>query len=155
MAHRIIQNEADLAALGTVFANMKLPFTVQWVQGRDRSHDQNALQWLWAGEAAEQYGDRTQTEVQHDWKLRHGVPILREDNIDFRAIYDAMLKPLPYEGKVKLMAFMPITSEMKVPQMVRYLDTIHRECGEQGIRLTEPSSDLAQYQQRYRGREAA
>jgi len=155
MAHRIIESPKDLAALGAIFANLKLPFTVEWVQGRDRSRDQNALQWLWATEAAEQYGDRTASEVQQEWKLHHGVPILREDDPAFRATYDNMIRPLPYEGKVRLMAYLPVTSEMKVRQMVRYLDTIQRECSAQGVRLTDPDPALAQYQQRYREKEAA
>jgi hypothetical protein len=39
---------------------------------------------------------------------------------------------------------------MKVRQMVRYLDTVQRECLQQGIRLTDPDPMLAAYQKRYR-----
>lgn len=39
--------------------------------------------------------------------------------------------------------------------MVRYLDTIERECAENGIRLTAPDPELATYQARYRLKEAA
>ncbi len=155
MAHRIIQNEADLIDLGRLLSGLTLPITVEWVQGRDRTRDQNALQFLWASEAAHQRGDMTTEEVRHDWKLRHGVPILREDSASFRDIYDKAIKPLPYELKVAAMAFIPVTSEMKVRQMVRYLDTIQRECAEQGIRLTDPDPELAKYQSRYRVKEAA
>lgn len=155
MAHRIIQNEADLLDLGRLLSGLTLPITVEWVQGRDRTRDQNALQFLWASEAAHQRGDVTTEEVRHDWKLRHGVPILREDSADFRAFYDKTLKPLSYEMKVRAMEFVPVTSEMKVRQMVRYLDTIQRECLEQGIRLTDPDPELAKYQSRYRVKEAA
>src|SRR5690606_23027329 len=114
------------------------------------TRDQNALQWLWATEAANQLGDRTADEVQRDWKLRHGVPILREDSAEFRDVYDRAIRPLPYELKAEAMRFLPVTSEMKVRQMVRYLDTIQRECAENGIRLTDPDPDLAKYQARYR-----
>lgn len=151
MAHRIIQSDADLEALWHLFSNLTLPITVEWVQGRDRTKDQNALQFLWASEAANQRGDVTTEEVRHDWKLRHGVPILREDSADFREFYDKTLKPLSYEMKVRAMAFVPVTSEMKVRQMVRYLDTIQRECLQQGIRLTDPDPELAKYQSRYLG----
>ncbi len=150
MAHRIIQNEADLANLVTLLANLKLPVTVEWVQGRDRTKDQNALQFLWASEAAAQLGDRTVDEVRYDWKLRHGVPILREDSAEFREVYDTVIRPLPFEMKVRAMAFIPVTSEMKVRQMVRYLDAVQRECAEQGIVLTDPDPELAAYQTRYR-----
>jgi hypothetical protein len=150
MAHRIIKNERDLADLGRFLGNLKLPITVEWVQGRDRTRDQNALQWLWATEAANQLGDRTADELQREWKLRFGVPILREDSMEFRAVYDKAIKPLPYELKVEAMRFLPVTSEMKVRQMVRYLDTVQRECLTNGIHLTEPDPELASYQARYR-----
>lgn len=155
MAHRIIANEHDLAALVTLLGNLKLPITVEWVQGRDRTRDQNALQFLWATEAATQRGDVTADEVRREWKLRYGVPILREDSVEFREVYDKALKPLPYALKLEAMRFIPVTSEMKVPQMIRYLDQVQRECAEQGIRLTDPDPDLASYQQRYRMKDAA
>ncbi len=155
MAHRIIDNEYDLNAFKVMLDNLSLPFTVEWVQGRDRSKDQNALQWLWATEAANQLGDQTAEEVRHEWKLRHGVPILRENSIEFRDIYDRAIKPLPYEMKLEAMAFIPVTSKFTVRQMVSYLDTVQRECSQQGIRLTEPDPMLADYQKRYRQKEAA
>jgi len=141
--------------LGRFLGKLQFPFTVEWVQGRDRSRDQNALQWLWAQEAAQQFGDRTADEVQLEWKLRHGVPILREDSAEFRDLYDRALKPLPYELKVEAMRFIPVTSMMKVRQMVRFLDTVQRECLTNGLRLTDPDPSLASYQQRYRIKEAA
>jgi hypothetical protein len=150
MAYRHITNKAELDALSAMLATLKLPFTVEWSLGRDRSLDQNRLQFLWAREASEQRGDMTADEVRCEWKLRHGVPIMREDSPEFREIYDSAIKPLPYEMKLKAMQFIPVTSEMKVKQMVRYLDTIERECAEMGIKLTEPDSDLAAYQERYR-----
>jgi hypothetical protein len=150
MARRIIDNEADLAAFKVLLDNLAMPFTVEWVQGRDRSKDQNALQFLWATEAAFQRGDLTAEEVRREWKLRHGVPILRDDSAEFRELYDRAIKPLPYEMKLEAMAFIPVTSEMKVRQMVRYLDTVQRECLQQGIRLTDPDPMLAAYQKRYR-----
>lgn len=151
MPHRIIDSDFDLDQLGKLLHSLEKPFTIEWVQGRDRSRDQNALQFLWAKEAAEQLGDRTTEEVRYEWKLRYGVPIMREDSADFREIYDKAIKPLPYELKVSSMAFIPVTSEMKVRQMVRYLDTVQRECLEQGIVLTDPDPMLSDYQKRYRG----
>lgn len=154
MAHRVIVSEVDLASFTRFLGNLKLPVTVEWQQGKDRSLEQNRLQFLWAREAAEQLGDRTADEVRCDWKLRHGVPIMREDSPTFHATYDAAIKPLPYEMKAKAMQFFTVTSLMKVRQMVRYLDTIERECVENGIRLTAPDPELATYQARYRTKEA-
>jgi hypothetical protein len=157
MAHRIINNEADRQDFLRFVGGMSLPATFEWQLGRDRSLDQNRLQFLWAREASEQRGDMTADEVRCEWKLHHGVPILREDSAEFRDVYDTAIKPLPYELKLKAMRFIPVTSEMKVRQMVRYLDTVERECAEQGIKLTDPDPELASYQARYResGRKAA
>ncbi|MBH9537488.1 hypothetical protein [Novosphingopyxis sp. YJ-S2-01] len=142
-----------MEAFVTLLSGLKLPVTVEWVQGRDRSRDQNALMWLWATEAAGQRGDLTADEQQQEWKLHHGVPILREDSAEFREVYDRALKPLPYEHKLEAMRFIPVTSEMKVRQMVRFLDTVQRESLQRGIRLTDPDPELAKYQARYRARE--
>ncbi len=155
MPHRTIENEADVADFARFLGRLQLPVTVEWTQGRDRSRDQNALQWLWATETAHQLGDRTPAEVQADWKLRHGVPILREDSAEFRELYDTMIRPLPFEMKVKAMDMIEVTSRMKVRQMVRYLDAVQRESLQNGIRLTDPDPSLASYQARYRMKEAA
>lgn len=155
MAHRIVSNEADRAYLLRLFDGLALPFTVEWSAGRDRSLDQNRLQFQWAREAAEQRADMTAEEVRHSWKLHHGVPILREASATFREVYDKAIKPLPYHLKLAAMAFIPVTSEMTVRQMTEYLDTIQRECSEQGIRLTDPDPELAAYHARYRKKDAA
>lgn len=155
MPHRHIENAADLEALATLFGALAKPFTVEWSQGRDRSLDQNRLQFMWAREAAEQRGDTTADEIRCEWKLYHGVPILCEDSLDFRAFCRLALGKLTGEERLKAMRFVPVTSEFKVRQMVRYLDAIERECAERGITLTQPDADLAAYQKRYRDTEEA
>lgn len=155
MAHRILETDDDLADFTRFLGKLKLPVTVEWVQGRDRTRDQNALQWLWATEAAYQLGDRPANEVQREWKLRHGVPILREDSAEFRATYDRHIRPLPYEEKIAFMDMIDVTSAMTVRQMVRFLDAVQRECLQNGLRLTDPDPSLATYQARYRAKEDA
>ena len=150
MAHRIIESTADVANFATLLNGLKLPVTVEWQKGRDRSLAQNRLQFQWAREAAEQRGDMTPEEVRCEWKLHHGVPILRESSASFRDIYDTAIKPLPYEYKLKAMRIIAVSSEMTVRQMVQYLDTIERECAERGIRLTDPDAELAKHHERYR-----
>lgn len=140
MPHRIIRDAGDLNVLCTLLSNLKFPFTAQWAQGADRSLEQNALQFMWANETAQQRGDCTFNEVRCDWKLRHGVPILRRDNADFCAFYDRSLKHLPFEQKLVAMQFIPVTSEMGVRQMTEYLDAVQRECAEQGVILTDPET---------------
>jgi hypothetical protein len=155
MPHRHINNHADAVDFARLLATLAPPLTVEWSMGRDRSLDQNRLQFLWAREASEQCGDETPDEVRCGWKLRHGVPIMREESSEFRDVYDAAIRPLRYELKLKAMRFIPVTSEMKVRQMVRYLDAIAGECAERGIRLTDPDPDLATYQSRYRAKPEA
>ena len=138
MSHRIISNPAELEAYITLLRTLKLPITAQHKNGRDRSLDQNDTVWMWAMEAARQRGDMTHDEVQREWKLHHGVPILREEDGEFRAVYDEALKHQPYEAKLKAMRFLPITSIMSVKQMSKFMDTVQRECAEQGILLTDP-----------------
>ena len=156
MPHRIIEKPEDLDAFTTLLGTLKLPFTVEWVQGRDRTGEQNRLQFLWAREAAEQKGDRTPEEQRNEWKLRFGVPIMREDSPEFRKVYDTLIKDrLSYEEKIEAMELIAVTSLMKVRQMVRYLDAIDRECAEQGVVLTQPDTDLAAYHSRYRDKPQA
>lgn len=138
MPHRIIRTPDDAADLAKLIAGLPIPSTVEWRKGADRSLEQNNLQWRWAMEAAEQRQDMTADEVQREWKLHHGVPILREDSDSFRATYDRMIKPLPYSEKLEAMRIIDVSSIMGVKQMTRYLDAISKECAEQGIRLTVP-----------------
>jgi hypothetical protein len=158
MPHRVINDASELDALSGLLGGLGYPLTVEWVKGRDRSAEQNRLQFLWAREAAEQRCDRTAEEQRNEWKLRFGVPIMREDSPRFRETYDGLIKPLTYEQKIAAMELISVTSLMKVRQMVRYLDAIERECAEEGVKLTAPDSDLSAYHARYRDkpeREAA
>lgn len=155
MAHRIIRTEADRQAYVRFVQSCSLPRTFEDTPGADRTSEQNKLQWLWATEAAHQLDDCSPREVQCRWKLEYGVPILREDSQSFRDLYDASVKPLPYHMKLRMMEIISVTSEMKVRQMVRYLDEVQRECSQQGICLTDPDPELAAYQQRYRMKAAA
>ena len=99
MASRILRNAEDVDGFVKLLCALKLPVTVTWQQGADRSHDQNALQWLWATEVATQLGDREAADVQAEWKLEIGVPILRADDPDFRAAYDKAVRPLRHTTK--------------------------------------------------------
>ena len=138
MPHRTILSIDELRALFRMLATVKLPITVSWKIGRDRSLDQNALQFKWAREVSEQLGDRSIEDVRRDWKLRHGVPILRADDDDFYKLYDKAIKPLPFEMKVRFMGMVAVTSKMTVKQMSEYLNAIHDEATAMGLELTQP-----------------
>lgn len=140
MPHRVLDNPDDLADFTRFLGNMGLPVTVAWTKGRDRSRDQNNLMWQWATDVARQLQDRDADEVQRTWKLHHGVPILREDDPEFRALYDEALKARPYELKVKAMRIWPVTSIMSVSQMTRFLNAVQQECLQMGLQLTDPEA---------------
>jgi hypothetical protein len=128
MASRLIRTADDLDALTTLLGNLKLPLTVEWTQGADRSAQQNKLMWLWASEVEQQTQQETSDEVQRRWKLDHGIPILCESSEEYRSFCRLTLKRLSYEERKDAMRFVPVTSEMNVKQMVRFLDAVEREC---------------------------
>lgn len=151
MASRILRRTEDVDDFVKLLVALKLPLTVTWVQGADRSHEQNALAWVWAGEAAAQLGDREAADQHAEWKLTIGIPILRGDDPDFRATYDATVRHLSYADKIKVMRDLdfPVTRLMKVRQMCRFLDQVERQCLEMGLKLTQPPDELASYNRRY------
>lgn len=151
MPDRILRNKRDVDGLATFLKEGKLPVTVTWQHGKHRSSEQNRLQWLWANEVSRQRGDTDPADVQAEWKLIHGVPILRADDTHFRELYDASVKPLTYEQKVQIMRMgFPVTSLMKVPQMVAFMDAVQAACLSHGFEITDPDPDLSKYQDRYR-----
>ena len=138
---RTVETPAQLGALVHELGSMRQPFTVTVARGRGRSLDQNALAWKWAGEVAAHMGDRTANEVHALNKLHFGVPILREEDDEFRAVYDERIKPLAYEAKVALMAppiDLPVTRRMTAPAMTRYMDAVSQHWRAQGVVLTDP-----------------
>lgn len=151
MATRILRNAEDVDGFVKLLCALKLPVTVTWVQGADRSDDQNNLSWKWAADVATQLGDRETADVRAVWKLTIGVPILRGDDPDFRTAYDRAVRHLSYEDKIVLMRDLdfPVTRLMKVRQMCRFLDQVERQCLGMGLRLTQPPDDLASYNRRY------
>ena len=151
MASRILRDAADVDAFVRLLCAVKLPVTVTWEQGADRSHEQNALMWIWAGEVAAQLGDREAADVQAEWKLTIGIPILRADDPGFREKYDKTVRHLSYADKIVVMRDLdfPVTRLMRARQMCRFLDKVERKCVEMGLTLTQPPDDLADYNRRY------
>lgn len=157
MTERTIASKEDLENWFTLLRSRKLPMTVSAVEGRDRTSAQNRLMWTWAQETGDQVGE-TADEVQRRWKLDHGIPILCVDREEYRSFCRLTLGRLNRDQRLEAMEFTPVTSEMNVRQMVRFMDTVERECAEGGIVLTQPDQELADYQRRYRdkpNREAA
>jgi hypothetical protein len=141
MATRNVRNDTDLAMLVATLKARKRPFSVDIIDGRKRSTEQNALQHAWMAECSEALGYTT-TELRAYCKLHFGVPILRAESKPFRTEYDAIIKPLPYEHKLRLMGPMefPVTRRMTVDQKTRYLDSVYRHFVELGVMLTIPEA---------------
>lgn len=139
--NRTVETEQARDMLVKFIMGKKLPITVSIADGKHRTNDQNHLQRKWVLEVSAQLGDRTPEEVRGYCKLHFGVPILRNENDVFRAEYDAIIMPLPYEHKLKLMMVpfdFGVTRIMTTRQKTAYLDAIHRHFSEQGVILTNP-----------------
>ena len=144
MGHKVVTSEADETALFVQLAGQNKPYTVTWTKGRDRSLEQNRLAFKLYKEISEQLGDRTAEDVRAECKLTIATPILRSENERFREVYDRLLKGLPYEQKLELMAEpmdLPVTRVFTVKQMTAYLNEVYRRYSEQGCRLTHPESE--------------
>lgn len=144
MPTRTIETEADLKQAFRWLEGMKRPFTLQAEKGRRRSTKQNRLQRQWMNDIAHQMGEGTAPEdIRAYCKLTIGVPILRAENELFCERYDAVVKPLPYEQKIILMAEpldFPVTRLMNSEQKTRYLDGVSQHFTEKGFVLTDPEA---------------
>jgi hypothetical protein len=141
MTTRCVENEIQRELAIRLLGERKLPFTIEVLDGRRRSTEQNRLQRLWMNEIAEQLPDRTPEEWRAYCKLTIGVPILRAENELFCEKYDRHIKPMSYEAKLDLMGAaldFPVTRFMTVAQKTKYLDGIQRHFAEQGVILTQP-----------------
>lgn len=141
MTTRVLKTGADREAAIALLQSYKLPCTVSVTKGQKRSVEQNRLQRMWMNEAAEQLGDHTAEELRAYSKLHHGVPILRNENEEFREAYDRVIRPHSYEDKLTMMALpldFPVTRLMTTDQKTRYLDAVYQDFKGQGVLLTEP-----------------
>jgi len=139
--NRIVDTEQARDMLVKYIMGKTMPFTCSITDCKHRTSDQNKLQRLWVMEISAQLGDQSPEEVRGYCKLHFGVPILRNENDVFKAEYDAVIMPLPYEHKLKLMMVpfdFGVTRIMTTRQKTIYLDTVHRHYSEQGLFLTNP-----------------
>lgn len=144
MVQRIIKNDDDLALLHVYLDQRKRPFTVDVVEGRDRSHEQNRLVQKWFTEIADQTGEGRE-DVRARCKLEIGVPIMRNASEAFKATYDRIIRPLDYADKLALIrdTDMPVTRLMNVGQMTEFMDSVFQRHAEFGIALTVPEDKFA------------
>jgi hypothetical protein len=143
MAARVVETEQDRTLLVKFIENHKLPMTVEVTAGKHRTTEQNRLQRQWMIDIASQLPENSAEEWRGICKLHFGVPILRAENEAFCAVYDEVIRPLPYETKVKTMMVpidLPVTSKMTAKQKTAYLDQIHKHFSELGVVLTDPDA---------------
>ncbi|AZO39692.1 hypothetical protein EJ076_34985 [Mesorhizobium sp. M7D.F.Ca.US.005.01.1.1] len=141
MSDRFVDTEQARQMLILFIQAQKLPFTATLAPGKHRTTAQNRLQRKWMTEIAEQMPDEKAEYWRGYCKLRFGVPMLRAENEEFRAKYDAVVKPLSYEQKIAIMSEpldLPVTRIMTTKQKTAYLDEIFRHFSEQGVILTIP-----------------
>lgn len=106
----------------------------------DRSAAQNSLAFLWYKAAADQMDDDTANGKRALCKLTVGIPIRREDD-EFREVYDETIRPLSYGQKLSIMVEpidFPVTRDMSVKDMGRYLEGVDMLFSGQGVVLPRP-----------------
>ena len=106
--------------------------------GKSRSLDQNAISHCWYEQLARELREENALGWKSFSKLHFGVPILRAEDEDFRAAYDASVKHLAYEQKLQAMHFIPVTSLMTKPQLSQYLEAVQQHFLGRGVRLEFP-----------------
>lgn len=103
-----------------------------------RSLNQNDLSHAWYEQLAAELRDDDALGWKCYCKLHHGVPILRAEDDEFRSAYDAAIKGLAYEQKLKVMRLLPVTSLMTKDQLSRYLDGVQADFRARGVCLEFP-----------------
>lgn len=144
MTDRVIETEADRKLLYRfIAAQKKLPFTVTVTRGKKRSLAQNDLQHKWLTEITYQLPDDDYEGWRTYCKLHFGVPILRAENPEFKEAYDEVIRPLPYELKLKRIRQLdfPVSRRMTTKQFTKYLDDMHAHFTKQGVVLTDPERE--------------
>src|ERR1051325_7469277 len=141
MATRVITSPEGAEKLAAFLLARKLPVTVTVTAGAGRREAQNRLAQRWFTDIARQTDD-THPEVRADCKVTFGVEILRAENEAFRQEWDAMFRPLGYEGQRRAVRVLdlPVTRLMTVKQMTAFMDAMHRYWSAMGVRLTAPEA---------------
>lgn len=145
MTRRIVETEYERRQAIRFIEGHKLPMTIGIEAIGKRSARQNRLNRLWMLDIAGQIEGWSAEYTRGYCKLHFGIPILRADDEEFCREYDALVRPLPYEHKLKLMMVpfdFGVTRRMTTKQQTAYLDAVHRHFSEQGVALTDPGDLL-------------
>ena len=145
MATRIVETEYDRRLLLKFVEGHKLPMTVKVEGAGKRSAAQNRLNRQWMLDIARDLEGWDAEYARGYCKLHFGIPILRADDEEFQREYDRLVRPLPYEQKLRLMMVpfdFGVTRRMSVKQQTAYLNAIQKHFAEQGVALTDPEDLL-------------
>jgi hypothetical protein len=134
----IVNSETSLqSALGELrdaFRSYRY-FSFKLKLGKDRSVEQNAVAHGWYAQVARELREDDPRGVKRFCKLHFGVPILRAEDEEFRAAYDAVVKPLAYEKKLIAMDMLPVTSQMTTRQTKQYMTDVQDHYRPLGVLL--------------------
>lgn len=115
----------------------------KFTTGRKRSLSQNDISHVWYEQIALELREGTALDAKCYCKLHHGVPILRATDSDYRATYDAVIRPLTYENKLLAMKQWPVTSLMTKAQISEYLEAVKADYDRRGVILEFPMERAA------------
>lgn len=139
---RLIECRQDEERLIAFLKAQPKPYTIEYHEGRVRSPEQNRLQWVWANTIAKVDGVPAR-DIQNDWKLRWGVPILIAESKAFARMWLKIESHCSYEEQHEFVRDLPVTRIMTAKQCTRYLDQIHQWYTERGFDLAEPEREAA------------
>lgn len=143
MAQRFVETEHQRKMLLKFIESQALPMAVTTQKVGKRSAAQNRLNRQWMLDIQDQLPGWTAEYARGYCKLHFGIPILRNEDEDFCREYDEVIRPLPYEAKIKLMMLpfdFSVTRLMSTKQQKAYLDAIQSHFAEQGVVLTDPDA---------------
>lgn len=145
MPSMVIRDPADIVRLTLRLKELKLPLTVSWVQGEDRTTAQNALLHQWFGQIAAHYGDRNMADVKGECHVQYGLPIRLRDPV-FAWIWKRTGAGLSHEEQRRFFAKggLPMSSVMKIKELTEYMDAMSNDYRAQGVWLTDP--ELRKYE---------
>lgn len=141
----IVNSSESLSkAIGEIRAawNDKKYLKINFTSGKNRSISQNDLTHVWYEQLARELREDDAIGWKAYSKLHHGVPILRAEDEEYRAAYDASIKDVfSYEQKLAVMRYWPVTSLMTKPQLSKYLEAMQADFAQRGVVLEFPEGE--------------
>lgn len=146
MSKHILNSEVSLQSfIGTIreLWHSRRYLEINVKEGKGRSIEQNAVMHGWFGQVARELREDDPRGVKRFCKLHFGVPILRAEDDDFRAAYDRVIRPLPYDDKLVAMDILPVTSVMTTIQLDTCMTDIQAHYAKRGVVLVYPKERAA------------